>query len=136
MTMQCNVVRFLFVGEMEATGAETLGALEHNVMVHISSKNPWRYKSDSKTVRPFGCVNVCLLGDFWQLAPTGQIAIMSDVTAPRVLENATGHYIMNVFWNSEHPDPLETRKAGEKVLELTTKICSGDDVWYSNVLES
>ena len=38
MTMQCNAVRFLFVDEIEATGAETLGALEHNVIMHISSK--------------------------------------------------------------------------------------------------
>ena len=104
MTMECNVVRFLLACEIEAIGAETLGALEHNVMMHISSKNPWRYKSDSKTARPFGGVNVCLLGDFWQLAPTGQIAIKSVVTAPRVLENATGHYIMNL---QTHRDTIE-----------------------------
>ena len=99
LTLQCNAVRFLFVDEIEATGAETLAGLEQNTMRHVSLKNPWRYRSDGKTVRPFGGVNVCFLGDFWQLSPTGQIAIMSDVSAPKVLDNAHASYIMNIFWN-------------------------------------
>ena len=95
-------MRFLFIDEIEAAGAELLGSMEHNVMSRVSLKSPWRYKADGKTVRPFGGVNVLYLGDFWQLAPTGQLALMSDVTAPKVLENARGLYIMNMFWNGSH----------------------------------
>lgn len=136
MTTQCNAVRFLFIDEIEAAGAETIGSLEHNMLSHVSLRSPWRYKRDGKTVRPFGGVNVCFFGDFWQLAPTGQIAIMSDVESPKVFENAKGLYIMNMFWNGEHEDSLQTWTDSQRVLELTTNIRSGGDVWYSQFLDA
>ena len=87
MTVQCNAARFLFIDEIEATGADTLGAMEEKILHHTSLKAPWRYK-DENFPRLFGGMNVCFFGDFWQLTPTGQISIMSDVTATKVLENA------------------------------------------------
>ena len=49
LSMKCGALRFLFIDEVEATGAETLGQLEENVRLHISSK-----KKYSNTL-----VNVC-----------------------------------------------------------------------------
>ena len=106
MTVQCNAARFLFIDEIEATGADTLGAMEEKILHHTSLKAPWRYK-DKDFPRLFGGMNVCFFGDFWQLSPTGQISIMSDVTAPKVLENARAHHIMNVFWDSTAWDTLQ-----------------------------
>ena len=105
-------------------------------MSRVSLKSPWRYKADGKTVRPFGGVNVVFCGDFWQLAPTGQLALMSDVTSSKVLESAKGLYIMNMFWNGEHEDSLQTWTGPERVLELTTNIRSGGDHWYSDFLDA
>jgi hypothetical protein len=58
MATQCEAVRFLFIDEIEAAGAETLGSLENNLMSRVSLRSPWRYKADGKTVRPFAGVNV------------------------------------------------------------------------------
>ena len=58
MATQCEVVRFLFIDEIEAAGAETLGSLENNLMSRVSLRSQWRYKADGKTVRPFAGVNV------------------------------------------------------------------------------
>ena len=61
---------------------------------------------------------------------------MSDVTSPRVLENARGLYIMNMFWNGEHEDSLQVWTESKRVLELTTNIRSGGDLWYSDFLDA
>ena len=138
MTTLCNAARFLFIDEIEATGADTLATMEENILFHTSYKSPWRYK-DKDFPRPFGGMNVCFFGDFWQLTPTGQIAIMSDVTAPKVLESARAHYMMTVFWDSETWDTLQpwsSSSSSHRVLELTTNIRSGEDVWFSKVLEA
>eukprot|EP00973_Karenia_brevis_P029149 4021377-Karenia_brevis.AAC.1 len=71
MTVKCGALRFIFIDEIEATGAETIGQLEHNVRFHIPSKNVFRYDAEKK-VRVFGGVNILFLGDVWQLRPTGQ----------------------------------------------------------------
>ena len=39
MTTQCNNVRFLFIDEIEGSGAETLGGLEDNTVKHVSNKS-------------------------------------------------------------------------------------------------
>eukprot|EP00973_Karenia_brevis_P012266 1664951-Karenia_brevis.AAC.1 len=38
MTTRCGALRFIFIDEVEATGAETIGQLEHNVRFHIPTK--------------------------------------------------------------------------------------------------
>ena len=135
MTAKCNAARLLFIDEIEATGADTLGAMEDKMLQHTSSSAPWRYK-EKNFPRIFGGMNVCFFGDLWQLSPTGQIAIMSDVTAPRVLENSRAHRIMTLLWDSNAWETLQTWSTGARVLELTTNIRSGADVWFSNVLEA
>ena len=47
--------------------------------------------------RPFGGVNVFFLGDFWQLRPTGQLAIMSNPYGTKVLDSAKANTIMSMF---------------------------------------
>ena len=63
MAIKANATRFLFIDEIEATGADTIGSLEHNVVGHMSSTNECKYKPDNDW-RPFGGMNVCFLGDF------------------------------------------------------------------------
>ena len=128
MTIQCNSTRFLFIDEIEATGADTIGQLEFNIASHVSPKSLFKYKEDGKTIRPFGGLNMCFLGDFWQLKPTGQIALMSDVYALKVLESARGSYIMSMFWDSACPDALQPWQDNERVLHLSINIRSGSDV--------
>ena len=43
MTIKCGKLRFLFIDEIEATGADIIGALEGHVTFHISSQSPFKY---------------------------------------------------------------------------------------------
>ena len=43
MTVKCGKLRFLFIDEIEATGADTIGALEAHVTFHISSRSLYKY---------------------------------------------------------------------------------------------
>ena len=42
----------------------------------------WHY------VRPFAGVNTLFIGDFWQIPPVGQVAIMGNPHSPAALESA------------------------------------------------
>ena len=86
MCTKTRALRWIFLDEIEATGTEVTGQLEQNVRFHVPAKSPFKYKD--KQIRPFGGVNICCLGDFWQLRPTGQIALMSNPFALQVQESA------------------------------------------------
>ena len=62
--LQCGALRWHLIDEVEAAGAEITGQLEHSVRFNIT-KNKFKYDQQGM-VRPFGGVNTCFLGDFWQ----------------------------------------------------------------------
>ena len=145
MTVKCGKLRFLFIDEIEATGADTIGTLEAHVCQHISSRSPYKYARLSEELghetkkslpRCFGGVNVFFLGDFWQLNPTGQIAIMSNPYGEKVLSSAKANFIMRMFWRNEGDDSLLPWKDGKRILHLTRNERSGADKWFSHVLNS
>ena len=135
MSMKCGALRFLLTDEVEAVGAEIVGQLEHNVRCNISSKTAFRYDAD-QSVRLFGGVNTFFLGDFWQLRPTGQIAIMSNPFATKTLENARASEIMGMFWFSHPKYSLQPWQQDERMLHLDVNERSGADTWFSNVLDA
>ncbi len=47
-------MRFIFIDEVEATGVDTIGELEHHVTFHISSKSQYKYRlhSGKKDILP------------------------------------------------------------------------------------
>ena len=135
MSTKCGALRFLLVDEIEATGAETIGQLEHNVRFHISSKNKFKY-DQLKKVRPFGGVNTIFLGDFWQLRPTGQIALTSNPFAQKAIENAKAGEIMGMFWFPDLEFSLQTWTRTERFIHLDVNERSGADVWFVDVLNA
>ena len=90
MLGKCGTLRFICIDEVEATGAETTGKLECNVRMHISAKDLFKYVGEwrHRSVRMFGGVNTLFFGDWWQLRPTGQIALMSDYSIAELLPPA------------------------------------------------
>ena len=77
MTVKCGKLRFLFIDEIEATGADTIGALEAHVAFHASRQSPYKFatkREDNGKVttdlvpRCFGGVNVFFLGYFDSLS--------------------------------------------------------------------
>ena len=133
MTERCGALRWQWIDEVEALGAETMGELEENIRTSISSKSPWKYNAH-KQVRPFGGVNTGLLGDFWQLRPTGQVAIMSNPFAQVARENQRAQQMMGMFWYSTLTFSLQEWRPKQRVIHLDVNERSGSDVWYSQVL--
>jgi len=128
MNTKCGDLRFVFVDEIEATGADILGELDNHVRHHMSNQS--RFKFDwitdemgrhlkAAASRSFGGANVIFLGDFWQLSPTGQIAIMSDPYALKVQGSAKANDIMRMFWRPKHESSLRAWPDGKRVLHLT-----------------
>ena len=138
MALQCTRVRFLFIDEVEAAGAETIAKLESNMRENVSSRNRWCYREDKDTRRTFGGVNVFFLGDFWQLTPTGQIAIMGNLYGEKVLENEHALHVMLMFWKADYPDAVQVWNDDSKsrVIDLTVNVRSGADKWFSDLLAS
>ena len=82
-------------------------------------------------------------GDFWQLDPVGGKSFMSNP-----FENNGDPYVeecLPIFWqdraDSVDKTSLTSRfhlqhwSPGKRVLELNTNIRSGEDAWYSQVLD-
>ena len=145
MTIKCGKLRFLFIDEIEATGADIIGALEGHVTFHISSQSPFKYSWEmndegalkkSHLPRCFGGVNVIFLGDFWQLNPTGQIALMSNPYNDKVLANAKANFIMTMFWRQADETGLMPWTDGKRILHLSRNERSGSDQWFSRVLNA
>ena len=130
-------LRFLFIDEAEACGCELLAESEQNVTTQ--SKNVYKYRNEGADTVPraFGGVNVCYLGDFWQLPPTGAIAIMSHPLGAKAREDADVAHIMLRFWRHDGVDPLQSWNGDDtRVLSLTQNKRSGQDPWYSEVLDA
>ena len=130
MSIKCGALRWLFFGEVEATGAETFGLLEQNVRFHISSKS--KYKRTHNVGRAFGGVNTIFLGDFWQLRPTGQIPLMSNPFAAKAQENARAREIMGMFWFSGLSFSLQPWESNTRMIHLQKNERSGEDTWFSS----
>ena len=106
-----SILKYIFVDEIEAAGAELIGHAQNETLQHTRRPDVYRYaQNTSETLlqrnpRPWGGVNVVLIGDWWQLHPTGSMAIMSNPLAPRISENASAQSTMHSLWctpTSEH----------------------------------
>ena len=123
MTIRCGKLRFLFIDEIEATGAETIESLERNILFHVSNSNEYKHSwtADGKgnltkdiIPRRFAGINTFFLGDFWQLNPTGQTSLMSNPYSNRVLSSARANSIMQMFWQVHDNDGLLPWPDGKK----------------------
>lgn len=126
LTMKCGALRWLWIDEIEATGADIIGQLEHNVRFHIHSREPFKHDSTG-VARAFGGVNTMFMRDFWQLKPTGQIALMSSPLAPKALESQKTINIMTMFWVPGTSYSLQPWSGNERMLHLHVNERSGGD---------
>ena len=133
MGVKCNCLRFLFMDEIEACGLKLISDVEE-----ATRKNAGQlFKKANATEMPrvFGGLNVFFLGDFWQLPPTGQIAIMSNPYSKAVLECAKANSVMSMFWVGNHREALQFWQPNERVLHLDVNKRSGKDAWFSELLD-
>ena len=122
--------------EVEATGAETIGQLEHNIIVVTSRKSQHYYfwHDGGQRVRPFAGANVCFLGDFWQLRPTGQVSLMSNPFDRRTDGKPSARSIMNLFWLDSPPFGLQPWSENQRLLHLDVNERSEADLWFVELL--
>jgi len=147
LTYRWSKLRWLFMDEIEATGADIFGQLSENLRLNVPDatvEGVEHYKfEDFKTrrdVRQFAGINVIAFGDFFQLDPTGSKAFMSNPYDQRTSEQATIRLSMNTFWcpgtltSSWELQPW-SRNDKSCVVELAVNKRSGEDIWFSDVLD-
>lgn len=158
-----SLLRYVFIDEVEAAAVEVLGKVEEEARKNTRRPTCFRYpagKDDDQTdqiPRAWGGVNVLLIGDWWQLTPTGGIAVMSNPYSKKVLECASAQLLMSSLWRmpsnaqssatssgAGDADPfhednaatcyrLQRWSSGQRVLQLSTNIRSGEDLWWNEV---
>ena len=103
LTVKMLKLRWLFFDEVEAAGAEILTDVNSHTTTHVKMTNRYKYPVSSSgqpnysEPRPFGGINTFLFGDFWQIPPTGQIAIMSNPYSRPALESVTATAALDMF---------------------------------------
>ena len=146
LTYRWSKLRWLLMDEIEATGADVFGVLSENLRLNVPdvTVDGVNYKfEDARNrdyVRQFAGVNLIAFGDFFQLDPTGSKSFMSNPYDQRTTEQATIRLSMNTFWS---PGTLESswelqpwsRKEKTCVVELSVNKRSGEDIWFSDVLD-
>ena len=139
MNVKCSILRFLLIDEIEASGAELLAELEDHVSKNIGGRTVHKKVMKSGEVKrrlPFGGINVIFFGDFWQLNPTGQIAVMQNPYGEAALSKAAAANILYMFWRRSEQS-LQAWTANEaRILHLKENQRSGADMWFSEILNA
>ena len=123
---QVSRLRFLFVEEVSQVEAALYWQLHVFLQRHVQKANTYLL-DDNNMPRPFGGVNVVLIGDFGQLPPIKDQSNLKNVPA-YLLDDVAPCYTTDdlgrkLFW--EHTDVM---------IELTQQHrCN--DTWYSSVLD-
>ena len=80
MAAKMELCRWLFIDEVEAVGAETLGSVDQNTS-EAARIRLYKFRGgneDPAHQRCFGGLNLCFFGDLWQLPPVLQVSISSN----------------------------------------------------------
>ena len=78
MLTKCERMRFCIIDEIENLGARTLSDLEQHTFNGANSRlYKWRRGvAPALSHRYFGGLHMLMFGDFWQLPPVGEVAII------------------------------------------------------------
>ena len=143
-----NNLRFLLIDEIEAAGVEIIGQIESKIRTNVPVSSTVHQAMqhtqhpDRERGQPFAGVNVLFFGDFWQLDPTGATSFMSNPC--KTDGNPYADLTLSMFWHGPDENATEssfsnfhlqpwTEKA--RVLELNQNLRSGEDEWFSSVLD-
>ena len=118
MSTKCQILRWILVDEISMVSAQLLGQLEIVVSKVVRRKNPYRLDANGE-IRPFGGINVLLLGDMWQLKPVTGTALFAS---PSETKGQTAYVGCMIMW-----------KYLRRCWELPGSQRCGN-TWYNNVL--
>ena len=73
----CQSLRFIFIDEVSMVSAKLFAQLSRIVQKVVRVRSGYKRRPDGSE-RPFGGINVILLGDWWQLRPVAGTALFSN----------------------------------------------------------
>ena len=118
LSTKCQLLRWILIDEISMVSAQLFGQLEVAVSKVVRRKSPHRLDKDGN-VRPFGGINVLLLGDMWQLKPVTGLALFAS---PSEARSQTAYLGCMLMW-----------KSLRRCWEITgSQRCS--NAWYNDVL--
>ena len=89
---KCASLRWLLIDEIEAAGCELLTDLNDNMVLHTPDAAPYKRPGKARNTCalpwPYAGVNTLFIGDFWQIPPVGQVAVMGNPFSKAALESA------------------------------------------------
>ena len=126
MSSKCQKLRTLIIDEIENMGGSLLATVEDNV--RCGMPDAWYKKRRGVNAafanRLFGGANVLMFGDFWQLPPVGEVAVMGNPFRGAALYSSKVQRILQIFWSSGR-DALR-----HPATELSVNQRSGADAWH------
>ena len=91
---------------------------------------PYKYRRNRKDpahLRPFGGINLGLLGDFWQLTPVREMSLRSNPFTNPAIQSHLAQKTLSMFWTKDD-------NALREIFEL--KVCTRiKDTWYAAVID-
>ena len=119
LSTKCQLLRWIIIDEISMVSAQLFGQLEVAVNNVVRRNSPFRLDRDGQP-RPFGGINVVLLGDMWQLKPVTGLALFAS---PSDARSQTAYLGCMLLW-----------KSLRHCWELTgSQRCK--NVWYNQVLD-
>ena len=114
---RCASLKWIFIDEVETCDIELLAQVEQKQIACSARQDMFaREGGDSQSAkRPWGGVNVVMTGDWWQLTPTGGVAVMSNPVKHQK------NHIMSRYTES-NSFALQEWKPGVRVMELSKNI--------------
>ena len=96
LSTKCQLLRWILIDEISMVSASLFFQLELSVSKVVRRKNPYRLDVNEKK-RPFGGINVLLLGDMWQLKPVSGLALFA---CPSEARNQTAYFGCMLMWKN------------------------------------
>ena len=97
MYLKCENLRFVLIDEIENLGAETLAIVD--VQTRKAAQPGFKQRPNASKAfldRPFGGLNLLMLGDWWQLPPVLQKSLCGT---PFVAHSHEAQGMLAMFWS-------------------------------------
>lgn len=96
LSTKCQLLRWIIIDEISMVSAQLFGQLEMAVNKVVRRNSSHRLDEDGHP-RPFGGINVVLLGDMWQLKPVTGLALFAS---PSEARSQTAYLGCMLVWKS------------------------------------
>jgi hypothetical protein len=124
MSNKCQNLRFVVIDEISMVSAQLLGTLELILNKAVRKKSGYKMRPDG-TERPFGGINMILLGDFWQLPPVSGTPLCAH--CDDVAEGGIAEHGYRMLWE-------QSANGIQEAFDLKQPMRC-DDAWYNAFLD-